>query len=67
LDEAVELASYFLPKDVVVAQGDYRVYKDDVFLSYGYDGLQGIPLVVMVDSYTASAGEIIALALRDHL
>lgn len=67
LDAAVEIVSYFLPKDEVVVKGDYRVYQDDVFLSYGYDGLQDLPVVVMIDGYTASAGEIIALALRDQL
>lgn len=67
LDEAVEIVSYFLPKDEVVVRGAYRVYRDDVFLSHGYDGLQGLPVIVMVDDYTASAGEIIALALRDQI
>lgn len=65
LEESVEVASYFVPARQVVVSSTYRIYKDDVFLSHGYAGVQWLPMVVMVDAYTASAGEIIALALRD--
>lgn len=67
LVEAVDILSYLIPQGETVVTWSYRTYKDDIFVSHGYRGLQDIPSVVLVDWFTASAGEIIALALHDIL
>ena len=66
LDEVIEVAGQFLEKDAIVAyevdsRGEKRPFKapgDGLALQY--------PLAILVDSYTASAGEVLAAALRDN-
>ena len=45
----------------------YTTFEDEKLLSEGYEGYQNIPMVVLVDWLTASAGEIIALALKEDI
>ena len=63
LDEAVSVASYFVPKgrvvSVVYGDGSQRTYDSDS------SGL-GLPLVVLVDEGSASAAEIVAGAIKDR-
>jgi len=61
---AVKIASHFIPKDTLVVSTKYTVFEDEKMLSLGYSYFQNIPIVVLVDWLTASAGEIIALALQ---
>jgi len=68
LDAAVEMASYFLPKDKVVVwehKGDDE--QDIAYRSRGYDIFSGeLEMVVLVDQGSASASEILAGALKEH-
>ncbi|MFM8268773.1 MAG: S41 family peptidase [Pseudomonadota bacterium] len=65
LEEAVTMAGFFLGPKVIVGVKDkeeMKTLKSDWDLKPIYRG----PLVVWVDEQTASAGEILAAALKDH-
>lgn len=64
---SVQIASHFIPKGKLVVSTKYTVFEDEKLLSEGYKDYQNIPMVVLVDWLTASAGEIIALALREQI
>jgi carboxyl-terminal processing protease len=63
--DAVDIAGYFIPKGPVVQvkarYGPPYIY-DDKNPALDYDG----PLLVMVNSYSASASEIFAAAIQDY-
>ena len=65
LQIANEITSHFLPKGVTVVQAKYTTFPEETYVSQGYNELGWIPIVVLVDGMTASAGEIIALALKE--
>jgi C-terminal peptidase prc len=65
LEEAITMAGFFLgPKEVVGIKDreELRTLKADWTTSPIYNG----PLIVWVDEETASAGEVLAAALKDH-
>lgn len=64
LQEAVESASIFLPKDEVVVSTRSRTQGDSVHKTSG-DPLPKRPLVLLIDRGTASAAEILTAALAD--
>lgn len=66
LPEAVAVASHFLPKGDIVTKTKYRIYHDGDYVAKGGAELSHLPLVVLTDRYSASASEIIALALREN-
>ena len=65
LPTAVDLLSYFLPKNELVTTARYSVEDDEIYRSKGYGDLENIPVVVLVDGLSASASEIIAAALDE--
>ena len=69
LDAAVDIASWFLPKqDVVVTEDFDGKQPQQVYNSSGYDIFNGtnLKLAILVDGGSASAAEILSGALAQH-
>ncbi len=66
LDEAIKVSDIFLGKGLVMIERNEEEGSERRFYAYNGDLGEDIPMVVLVDSGTASASEIVAGALQDY-
>ena len=67
LEAAVATCELFLPQGLTIVsiRGRHRVL-EEVFTSSGPALITDLPMVALVNRYTASAAEIVAACLQDH-
>ncbi len=66
LSAAVEISNEFLPANDLIVYTDGRATRRQDFHANGRGSLQDVRVVVLVDSYTASAAEILSGAIQDN-
>ncbi len=66
LDVAVDMASWFLPRNTLVVSKASRTGPNEEFRAHGNAELASLPLVLVVNKGSASASEILAGSLRDN-
>lgn len=66
LDQAVKLSDLFLNKGDIVSTKGRNESQNQVYKATEGDVLNGKPIVVLINSGSASASEIVSAALKDH-
>ena len=66
LDSAIDVASHFITRWSEVVTTNFKSMPTQSYLSKWYMTLEKIPVVVLIDEMSASAAEVLALALKHH-
>lgn len=67
LRSAIEVSDLFVSKGRIVStKGRDPAGEERAWEAHGENSFEGFPMVVLVNRYTASAGEIVSACLQDH-
>lgn len=66
LESATDIAAMMVPRGQVSRMEGRHPDATEDFTAYGGDVFNGLPLYVLVDGHTASAAEVLAVALQDR-